>query len=128
MNPNPTSRHPIQPTETDAHGTVRFKANAIVRYLLDNGPFDLNHLAGKLFPDEDREQFAQLIGYSLSGSADLSYVTNETYEAAVKMSERGSTEEQARIAYLEETLDAARSALKLVVPVLFNIHPDDLKE
>lgn len=36
----------------------------------------------RLVADEDREQFAQLIGYSLSGFADLSYVSNKTYNAA----------------------------------------------
>lgn len=45
---------------------VRFKANAIVRHLLDAGPFDMNQLAMMKFPREDREQFAELIGYSLS--------------------------------------------------------------
>ena len=75
-------KHPVQPLVTDSEGVLRFKANAIVRYLLDNGPFNLNDLALLPFSDEDREQFAQLIGYSLSGFGDLSYVSDETYERA----------------------------------------------
>lgn len=75
-------RQPIQPLATDEHGTVRFRSNAIVRYLLDNGGIDMNKLACIEFPQEDREQFAQLIGYSLSGFGELDYVTDETYSAA----------------------------------------------
>jgi hypothetical protein len=36
---------PIQPLYTDEHGTVRFRANALVRFLLDNGGIDMNKLA-----------------------------------------------------------------------------------
>lgn len=68
------TNHPQQPTELDEHGTRRFKDNAIVRFLLDNGPFDLNNLALRHFTNEDRRQFAQLIGYSVCGYEDLSYV------------------------------------------------------
>lgn len=64
-------KHPIQPVEKDESGIARFKSNSIVRHLLDNGPFDMNDLALIDFSREDREQFAQLIGYSLSGSGDL---------------------------------------------------------
>lgn len=76
-------KHPVQPLETDSSGVLRFKKNAIVRFLLDAGPFDMNQLALMPFSQEDREQFAQLIGYSLSGFGELSYVSDETYERAV---------------------------------------------
>jgi hypothetical protein len=69
-------KHPIQPLEKDSAGVTRFKQNAIVRYLIDNGSIGLNDLARVNFPQEDREQFAQLIGYSLSGYGDLSYQTS----------------------------------------------------
>lgn len=72
--------HPIQPLVKDSDGIVRFKANGIVRYLLDNGVFDLNHISVHDFPQEDREQFAQLIGYSWSGACDLSYMSNEVID------------------------------------------------
>ena len=74
--------HPTQPLELDNHGTLRFKENKIVSFLLNAGPFDLNQLALMSFTNEDREQLAQLIGYSLSGFGDLSYVSDETYERA----------------------------------------------
>ncbi len=80
------AKHPIQPLITDRHGTTRFKANAIVSYLLEvarqAGVSDMNKLACLPFSQEDREQFAQLVGYSLGGFAELSYVTDKTYKAA----------------------------------------------
>jgi hypothetical protein len=75
-------RHPIQPLYRDLHGTIRFRQNDIVRFLLDQGPFDLNALATMPFTDADHEQLAMLIGYSLSGFGELSYVSNVTYERA----------------------------------------------
>lgn len=72
------ARHPMQPLVEDEQGTLRFKKNKIVRFLLDAGPFDLGQLALMPFDDEDREQFAQLIGYSLSGFGGLDYVSDET--------------------------------------------------
>lgn len=92
------SRHPIQPLEKDDTGVIRFKRNAIVEYLLDHGGIDLNEIASKEFPREDLEQFAQLIGYSLSGFADLSYVSDETFAMAERSADTGETTEQARIA------------------------------
>ena len=76
--------NPIQPLYTDEKGTTRFKANAIVRYLLDFGGIDMNKLAVLPFSDEDRQQFAQLIGYSISGYADLSYVSDDAYGIAAQ--------------------------------------------
>jgi hypothetical protein len=75
--------HPVQPLIEDSEGVVRFKPNALVQFLLDNGPFDLNELQQRSFSREDWEQFAQLIGWSLSGFADLPYVSDATYERAV---------------------------------------------
>lgn len=80
--PAAPAQHPVQPLITDEDGRLRFKQNAIVRYLLDAGPFDMNQLATLPVSREDRVQFAQLIGYSLSGFGELSYVTDEDYRAA----------------------------------------------
>lgn len=77
-------KHPLQPIELDERGIARFKSNAIVCYLLDNGKTGMNELALMPFSQEDREQFAQLIGYSLCGFGELSYVSDETYEDADK--------------------------------------------
>lgn len=78
-------KHPIQPLYYDKDGTLRFKKNEIVAFLLDAGPFDMNKIALMPWSDEDREQFAQLIGYSLGGFGELSYVSGETYERAESM-------------------------------------------
>ena len=66
----------------DSMGVLRFKPNAIVQYLLNNGGIDLNKLACLPFDGNDREQFAQLIGYSVRGFSELSYVTDKTYNKA----------------------------------------------
>ena len=68
-----TTKHPIQPIYLDEDGTARFKENKIVRFLLEAGPYNMNTLALMPFNNEDREHFAQLIGYSVSGFGDLSY-------------------------------------------------------
>lgn len=80
------SPHPMQPVVMDGR-VIRFKANAIVRYLLDTGPFDMNYLAMIPFSTEDRVQFAQLIGYSVSGFGDLSYVDQVTIDKADQLVE-----------------------------------------
>lgn len=121
-------RHPLQPLAPDDHGTVRFKENAIVRYLLDAGPFDLNVLAGMDFSREDWEQLAQLIGYSLSGFGGLSYVSGDTYAAADAMFRGRMTEERARIVSLETTLADVREGLRHAAVAAFDIHPDTLGE
>lgn len=119
--------HPIQPLEKDAHGTLRFKANAIVEHLHKTAGVDMNDLAVLDFSDEDRQQFAQLIGYSLCGYGELGYVSEDVYGAAATMAEEGLTEKDARIAYLEGELLAVRSALREPMARLFSVHPDDLK-
>jgi hypothetical protein len=84
------AKHPIQPLYVDGDGVTRFKGNAIVRMLLEtarSAGVDLNTLAGMPFSNEDREQFAQLIGYSLGGFGELSYVSEETYTRAEKAAE-----------------------------------------
>jgi hypothetical protein len=83
--------HPIQPLEIDERGTLRFKKNAIVRHLLDHGGIDMNDLAVMDFSPDDREQFAQLIGYSHDGAGTLSYFTDKVWYAAQEEYEsRGS--------------------------------------
>ncbi len=77
----------MQPLVVDEHGVVRFRKNAIIDYMLTAGgrgeKFNLNTLAMRFeFSDEDRMQLAQLIGYSVSGYADLSYVSDESYDKA----------------------------------------------
>jgi len=84
--------HPMQPVIVDDHGTARFRGNAIVRAMLDRDTArgrvypefparsdgGLNWIAEQNFTREDQEQFAQLIGYSISGYHELPYVTDES--------------------------------------------------
>jgi hypothetical protein len=79
--------HPTQPVALDADGVLRFKQNTIVRDLLDVASahgLDLNEIARRQYCDEDRVQLAQLIGYSVSGFGELSYVSDEAYARATE--------------------------------------------
>lgn len=119
-------KNPIQPLYKDESGVVRFKENAIVRYILDKGGVDLNELAVLDFNQDDREQFAQLIGYSHSGSGDLSYMSDATFDISDKMYESGMTEQEAKIEYYEDLVRSLRLSVKEMATNLFNIHEDDL--
>jgi len=121
-----TTKHPIQPLAYDEKGVLRFKANTIVQYLLDNGGIDLNKIAYLPFSKEDRQQFAQLIGYSLGGYSSLSYADNESCETAEKIFNEKLSEDKARIAYLEGELKALCDALQIPMARLFEKHPDEL--
>ena len=75
---NPTQ--PLQPL-IKQDGILRFKANTIIVWLFESGRLNLNDIAILPFPAEDHEQLAQLLGYSVSGFEELSYVTEATYAA-----------------------------------------------
>ena len=68
------ARRTFQPVIIAKDGVARFKPNAIVDFLLRKGGFDMNDLVRMDFTDEDRAQFAQLIGYSVCGYGELNYV------------------------------------------------------
>lgn len=121
-------KHPIQPIEKTG-GVARFKQNKIVSYLLEVGQRNgagLNELAGMPFSQEDRTQLAQLIGYTLSGFSELSYVSDDDFKAAAEMEAGQKSEDKARIAALEKELKAIRKGIRGPVARLFGIHPDDL--
>jgi hypothetical protein len=80
--------HPMQPVILDDAGVVRFKKNKIVCALLDTGKLNMNDLAVLDFPEEDRIQFAQLIGYSVSGAGDLRYMPADLIAEADKQAEK----------------------------------------
>jgi hypothetical protein len=76
---------PMQPIVKTASGVIRFAENRIVSALLDfAGPrgMDMNAIARMLFTEEERMQFAQLIGYSVSGYGSLSYASEESVDLA----------------------------------------------
>jgi len=124
--------NPIQPLAKDVHGTLRFKANVLVNALLEHGQstgLGLNELARKFDTQEhsdDWQQLAQLIGYSLSGFGELSYVSDDAYGAASTMADEGLSEKDARIAHLEHELFMLRSTLRDPIARLYGLHPDDL--
>ncbi len=84
--PNPECREPKGFIDRSTW-VVRFRENPIVTFLLDEGPFGMNDLALRDFAPEDREQFAMLIGYSVSGFSELSYVSDRSYRMAVQAAE-----------------------------------------
>lgn len=67
---------PIQPIRKG-----RFVPNRIVQEILNNSNIDLNDISLLNFTDQERMQFAQLIGYSVSGFGGLDYVDEETYDS-----------------------------------------------
>lgn len=116
-------KHPMQKIKDG-----RFVKNDIVEYLLDNGGIGLNKIACMDFSAEDRQQFAQLIGYSVSGYGSLSYVSEESYGQAELIRQSGMDEKDARIAALEAMLEECRKHLRDAACSVFRIHPDDLHE
>lgn len=117
VNPKP---HPIQDLNKDGHGTVRFRENKIVRELLDfsgSRGMSMNDIAMRGYSREDRVQFAQLIGYSLGGFGDLSYVNDDDYAAAQTHFESGNglsaaQQLQERNNVLQEQLKALQDGVK----------------
>ena len=73
-------------------GVLRFKANDIVAYLLEavrqGEKADMNTLAQLNFGKRDREQFAQLIGYTVRGYAELRYASKKSVKKALKRGDR----------------------------------------
>lgn len=88
----PLRPHPMQPVVVADDNVVRFQENSIVRWLLDQASagrkVDLNDIAVQCFADEDLQQFAQLIGYSVSGFGSLSYVSDEKYTRASRRAKK----------------------------------------
>lgn len=121
-------KNPIQPI-TVVDGVARFKANKIVCRLLDfatSHGFGMNEIACLDVTADDRQQFAQLIGYSASGYESLSYVDAVAYETAARVNNEGLSELHARLKTLEHLISALKEGLREPIAVLFEIHPDDL--
>jgi hypothetical protein len=121
----------MQPLTTGASGVLRFKENAIVRDLLDFAAprgFGMNEMASRDYTQGDREQFAQLIGYSLSGYGELSYVSDQTYSTACNLAEGDvDSEQEGRLKYQDEMLAQLREQLRKPIAALYGIHVDDLR-
>jgi hypothetical protein len=120
--------HPVQPLEVNEHGIVRFKGNSIVRFILERGGIDLNTIAARSFSKEDRQQFAQLIGYSLSGYSELSYVDDKAFARAQAMLSAPNDPDKEYIKQLEQKLLRIKEALRYGLSELYGKHPDDFME
>lgn len=89
--------HPMQPLVRANDGIVRFRHNQIVADMLTHCQrtgLDLNDIAQRDYPPEDRRQLAQLIGYSLSGYHELSYVRDVDALEATKAARAAGIEAQ----------------------------------
>jgi hypothetical protein len=51
------AKHPTQPLVKDERGVLRFKSNAIVLFILDQGTYDMNKIDEMGFSVEDRDHF-----------------------------------------------------------------------
>jgi hypothetical protein len=74
-------------------GNPRFRANKLVRTFFDAAShgkrFTLNDVDWSLYPQEDIDQFYQLIGYSISGYgelADSGFVSEGAIAEALRIS------------------------------------------
>lgn len=80
----------MQPVVLASDGVIRFQENPIVRAILDfatSKGMSLNDIALVDFRREDREHFAQLIGYSVSGFGELGYARPSTLAKADEAAE-----------------------------------------
>jgi len=76
---------PMQPIHLDSRGVARFTKNRIVDDLLEfatSRGFGLNEIAAGDYSDDERMQMAQIIGYSVGGYGELSYVSDESFNYA----------------------------------------------
>jgi hypothetical protein len=117
-------KNPIQPIKDGM-----FKENKIVSELFNFSSekgFDLNKIAQMEFSKDDRQQFAQLIGYSIGGYSELDYVDDDSFKAVMLMLDEDLSEKDARIQTLEHELLMVRRSLVQPISRLFGVHPDDL--
>jgi len=118
--------HPFQPIYMDDNGTVRFKPNKIVEHLAKARLNDLSTLG---FSDEDWDQFAQLIGYSVSAWGGLSYVSSENCKVGDSMVDNPAQSEiEIRIQVLGELVNMLKKTLAKPIAELYGIAVEDLTE
>jgi hypothetical protein len=114
-------QHPVQSgltaTASGASKKTRF---------FETGKLDLNATATLNFPDEDRCQLAQLLGYSVSGYGDLSFAQRRpghvhAMDILADEANKGSTDltpEQAENAALKQVVEAQRAVLQRMKALL----------
>lgn len=112
---------PIQPIHEN-----HFVKNEIVDYLLRNCGIDMNQLAALDFSNEDRIQFAQLIGYSISGFLSLSYVDPVTFDTVNNLFEGETDYKDAQIVALKKQLEEVKRGLSIITNAITFISDDEI--
>jgi len=120
-------KYPIQPIVKDLSGVWIFKVNRIVRMLLDTHPaMDMNTIGSIPFTDDERQQFAQLLGYSLNGYGELPYVDDNAYNRAmalvmalVENDQSGNNTE--RIALVEKEVESIKEKLQEILNLSYKL-------
>lgn len=117
---------------TTVDGVNRFVSNALVRHLLEAAKSGRTCGMNELFEVpcsiEDRRQFAQLIGYSLSGYGELPYVDDEEYRTVYHLRDNPEVHPaEAKLVCIEEKLKSVKNALAEGVAELYEIAIEDLQ-
>jgi hypothetical protein len=71
-------KQPMQPIVVADDGVVRFQANKVIEWIVDSGKVSLDDVAMLKVPVGDKEQFWQMLGYSVSGYGGLLFVRRKT--------------------------------------------------
>lgn len=118
--------HPMQPIVVTDQGLPVFKSNSIVVKLLELSGLNLNDISLLDAPQEDVEQFLQLTGTSIRRYVYLDEVSEMSALAAEDMMKNGVSSEQAQLQALAKQMDSVKNSLKIIIPEIFKIHPDDI--
>lgn len=113
--------HPIQPLLQDEDGTVYFKENSVVTYLWIYSRLKIADITKQGFSQEDKEQFAQLIGFNIDRFSELDCASQEVIHAANRMFIDGDDERDARINDLTGRQTELKEGLVEVVRLLFGV-------
>lgn len=131
MKKQPLPLNPIQPLVIDEHGTLRYKQNVAVQRMYDAlvaagiDPFTIVRTEG--LSQDDFGQFVQLLGHSHVGANGQWGITEEVYQTARRMYEKGDTELVSRNKYLEHRHQKMAKKLAPLCAHVFDIDIDDLE-
>jgi hypothetical protein len=130
-------KNPMQPILKNSDGCIQFKTNEIVHAVYEVSKahaFGLNEIAMNNFTKDDRKQFAQLLGYSVSGYGDLPYVDKVSVECAdqqvaLLLSEAPFiSEQEMELQVLRDENRRLKAAIRNAAVEAFSIHPSDLHD
>lgn len=86
------SEIPMRPIFIDDANRPAFKGNAVIQYLVRSGKLNMvqavEKIADKSLPQEDIDEFYQLVGYSIGGYCEIKFVSDESCEKALAIAER----------------------------------------